>query len=171
MEDKSQFVLTVGYALIGFATFIVARMLLQEQETRAAQENLEDLRNRKASNPLVKLLRPFFTQYVVPILRGKPFWDNKRKIYRRKLITAGLGDELTSDEFIAFKLILIVFFPIVTGAMRAMDVYDFTWPMILGSGVAGWFYPDLWTSSRITSRQKQIRKAMPFIVDLLALSC
>ena len=112
MEDQGQIVIYAAYILIGLATFIVARMLLEEQESIAAQENLADLRDRQTSNPLVKLLRPIFTQYLVPVIRGKPFWDERRKYYRRKVIAAGIKDELTADEFISFKVLLIVFFPL-----------------------------------------------------------
>ena len=66
--------------------FIVARMLLEEQESHAAQENLADLRDRQASNPLVKFLRPFFTQYVVPMIRGKPFLGEDARILEEKLL-------------------------------------------------------------------------------------
>ena len=108
----SQLVLNAAYALLGLSVFIVVRMLVQEQESRAVQENLDELNDREASNYLVKITRPFFTQYVVPIIRGKPYWNKKRKVYRTKIISAGLKSELTPDEFIAFKLFLIIFFPI-----------------------------------------------------------
>jgi tight adherence protein C len=159
-----------GYVLAGAAAFLVSRMLLKEEETRAAQENLEDLKNRKASNPLVKITRPFFTQYVVPMVRGKTFWDEQRAKYKRKLISGGLKDELTPDEFIAFKLSQIVFFPIIFLVLRIMDVLVLDNIWLLSTGVLGWFYPDIWINGRIKKRQNQIRKSMPFIVDLLALS-
>ncbi len=168
--EKGQFVIYTAYFLVGLGAFLVARMLMEEQESRAAQENLADLRDRKASNPLVKLLRPFFTQYIVPILRGKPFWDSKRKEFRRKLIAAGLRDELTADEFIAFKILLILFFPIVGGFLNAGEFIDLAWYYVLASGIAGWFYPNFWVKGRIDKRQTQILRSMPFIVDLLALS-
>src|SRR4051812_17579611 len=168
--EHGQLVLNTAYFLIGFAAFILARMLVEEQESRAAQENLSDLRDRKASNPLVKLLRPFFTQYIVPMIRGKPFWDERRKTFKRKIIAAGIKEELTPDEFISFKLLLILFFPIVGGLLRAGDFIDLAWYYIVGSGIAGWFYPDIWVNGRIGVRQKQVIRAMPFIVDLLALS-
>ena len=168
--EKGEFVINAGYALIFLGTYILARMLVQEQESRAAQENLSDARDRKASDPLVKITRPFFTQYVVPLIRGKPFWDNKRKIFKRKLITGGLREELTPDEFIAFKLFLIVFFPIVGAFLKAGDFIAFEWYYIVGSGIVGWFYPNFWVNGRIAKRQQQILRAMPFIVDLLALS-
>jgi tight adherence protein C len=167
---RGQLVIYAAYALVGLATFIVAKMLLQEQETRAAQENLEDLKNRKSSSALVRITRPFFTQYVVPMVRSRPIYDNQRKVYRRKLISSGLKDELTPDEFIAFKFFLIIFFPIVGVVLRALDFMDISGLTILGSGVAGWFYPDFWINSRIARRQREVLRSMPFIVDLLALS-
>ena len=168
--ENGQFVINTAYVLIAIGTYILARMLLQEEESRAAQENLAELRDRKASNKLVKLTRPFFMQYVVPIIRGKPFWDNKRLIYKRKVISAGLKDELTSDEFIAFKLILILFFPIAGGALKAGGFLDVSAIYIFLSAIAGWFYPDIWVNGLIKKRQHQILRSMPFIVDLLALS-
>lgn len=167
--DK-ELVLYAAYGLIGFAVFLFARMILAEQESREAQENLEELGQRKASNGLVKITRPFFSHYVVPLLRGKPMWDSRRKHYQRKLVAAGLRDELTPDEAIGFKLFLIVFFPIVGGFLRATDLADVSTLLILGSGVIGWFYPDFWIRGRIQERQKAVLKAMPFVVDLLALS-
>lgn len=163
-------VLYAAYGLIGLAVFIVGKMLVQEQESRAIQDNLEDLNSRKASNVLVKLTRPLYTQYFVPMLRGKSFWDSSRSKYRKKIISAGLKNEITPDEFIAFKLSLIIFFPLVVGFMNSFELLDLSWYAVFGLGVAGWFYPDLWVYQRISSRRKEILNAMPFIVDLLALS-
>jgi tight adherence protein C len=168
--DRAEFVIYVGYALVFGVVFYLSRMLLQEQESRAAADNLDEMRNRDASNILVKFTRPFFTQYIVPMVRGKPFWDNSRKVYKRKIISAGLKDEMTPDEFISFKLFQILFFPIIFKTLDVLGMMDIAWWFCLLSAVLGWFYPDLWVNSRIAARQKQIIKSMPFIVDLLALS-
>jgi tight adherence protein C len=170
IQDTADFVLTFAYGLIGLGVFVVARMLLQEQENRAAQDNLAIGGERKASNGLVKITRPFFTQYVVPMIRGKTYWDNKRRHYKRRLIAGGLKEELTEDEFISFKLFLILFFPLVGGVLKAFDFLDVPAWLVLASGGVGWFYPDLWVRSRVQERQKLILRSMPFIVDLLALS-
>ena len=168
-QESSEFVLNIGYAFVGLAVFLVARMLMQEEERSAAQENLED-RGRRSSNPLVRITKPFFSQYILPKVRGKPSWDPKRKILKRKIVAAGLKDEITPDEFISFKMLLILFFPLVGAFLKAGDFIDVEWYYIVGSAIAGWFYPDLWLKLRIEDRQKRILKAMPFIVDLLALS-
>ncbi len=169
-QESSEFVLYFGYAFVGFAVFLVARMLMQEEERSAAQENLEEARGRRSSNPLVRITKPFFSQYILPKVRGKPTWEPKRKLLKRKIVAAGLKDEMTPDEFISFKLFMILFFPLVGTFLKAGDFLDLEWYYIVGSAIAGWFYPDLWLKLRIEERQKKILKAMPFIVDLLALS-
>ncbi len=159
----------IGYGLLGLSVFLTARMLLQEEESRAAEENLSS-RTQKSSNPLVAVTKPFFTRYFLPMVRGKNKWDKQRLIYKRKIISGGIKDEFTPDEFIAFKIFLILFFPVVGTALKIGDFLDLEVWQILASGAVGWFYPDLWVGSRIKSRQKEVRRAMPFIVDLLALS-
>ena len=159
-----------AYLLAGGATFIVALMLFKEEEARAAAENLDELGKRDASNPIVKITRPFFTQYVVPMIRGKKNWDNYRRHYKRRIVSGGLKEEFTADEFISFKLFMIFFFPLVGGFLNALEVLDLSGFVIVGLGGFGWFYPDLWINSRIKKRQLDIKKSMPFIVDLLALS-
>ena len=169
-SQSSQLVLYAGLAAVGISTFLIARLILSEEERSAAQENLADNRNRNSSSKLVQYTRPFFSQYVVPMVRSKPFWDGSRLNYKRKLISAGLKDELTPDEFIAFKFFLVLGFPLACLVLNAAGVSDLAWYTVIGSGVAGFFYPDFWVSGLIKQRQKQVLKAMPFIVDLLALS-
>jgi tight adherence protein C len=41
--------------------------------------------------------------------------------------------------------------------------------LVLAFTVLGYFFPDLWIRSKINSRQKQIRKAMPDALDLLTI--
>ena len=65
--EKGQFVLNAAYVLIFIAAYIVARMVVAEQESRAAQENLADLRGRKASNGLVKITRPVRASWDQPM--------------------------------------------------------------------------------------------------------
>jgi tight adherence protein C len=168
--DRGQTVVNAAYALVGLAAFILARMIVAEQESRAAQEQLAEARDRQNTNPLVKLTRPIFTQYIVPMIRGKKSFEKLRKKYKKGLVSAGLRGELSPDEMIAFKLFLIFFFPVLGVVLKYGDFLDVAWYYIVGSAGAGWFYPDFWMSGATQARQKEVLKAMPFIVDLLALS-
>ncbi len=168
--ERGQIVIYSAYILLGLSVFLLVRMLMTEQESRAAQENLEDLGGKKSSFPFAALLRPFYSQYLVPVVRGRPYWEKSRRHWRRQLIAGGVKDEFSPDEFIAFKLIFIIFVPLILGLLRAAELIDISMYMILGSGVVGWFLPGELLKRKVKDRQKKIRRAMPFIVDLLALS-
>ncbi|MEC7182553.1 MAG: type II secretion system F family protein, partial [Bdellovibrionota bacterium] len=97
----------------------------------------------------------------------------KRKIrdkYRQKLASSGLSDYLTPEDFLSFKLFLIVGFPILFLILRTFLEGD--WPLTLVPLVsfAGFVYPDMWINGKIDQRQKDVIMAMPFSVDMMALS-
>lgn len=169
-QDSLDFTYLAGLIGVFAAVFILAHMLMSEEMRSAASENIADLRDRKASHGLVKIARPFITQYVVPMIRGKAMWDKHRIRYKRMLITAGLSEELTPDEFISFKFFLILFFPIALLALNRAGLMDISLLWVFVSAIGGFIYPDFWAKSLIQKRQKEILKSLPFIVDLLALS-
>ena len=170
ISDYSNLVLYAGYILIAGSVFIISSIVFTEQENMSAQENMREIDGNKTSNPLVRLTRPFFTQYIVPSIRSRPKFDKTRLKYRRKIISAGLKDEITADEFIAFKVLLVVVFPIIGGMIRASSLYDLSGAIIAALPIVGFFYPDIWVGGRIKGRHKQVIKSLPFVVDLLALS-
>ena len=146
------------------------RMLLSEQENMSTQENMRELDGKKTANSLVRMTRPFFAQYIMPAIRGKQRFEKMRVKYRRKLISGGLKEQLTADEFISFKILLIVFFPLIAGVIRALGFYEVpSIAFFLLPGV-GFYYPDFWVNGLITVRHKSVIKSLPFVVDLLALS-
>jgi tight adherence protein C len=170
LSEYRDFVLYAGYALAGLATFLFTHMLMSEQENMSAQENLRELDGKKTKNQLIRLTRPFFSNYILPSVRGKKSLEEWRTKYRRKVVSAGIKDEITADEFIAFKILLIVFFPIVAGLLKAGGFLDADPWVFMVLPVVGFFYPDLWVDSIIKVRHQQVLKSLPFVVDLLALS-
>ena len=168
--EKGQLVINAAYLCVFLGAFLLGRMMMAEQESLAAHENLTDSRDRKASIPLDKIARPFYLHYLVPVVRGKPFWDARRKYYKRRIVSSGLRDQFSPDEFIAFKLILIIIFPLLCGVLKALDLVDLPAWGILATGLVGWFFPDFVANQLYNERKKQVLRAMPFIVDLLALS-
>lgn len=162
--------LLVAYGFIFAGVYLMSRMVFHQEETRSAGQLLgEEQKNRKASNVVIKYSRPFFSRYVVPVVAGLKI-DNYRKTLKRKLIAAGMSEEFTPDELFSFKLFLIIGFPIFTLAANYLAEFDLSWYFYPLVSVFGFFYPDLLLSQAMKQRQKDVRRAMPFIVDLLALS-
>ncbi len=166
-----------GILLIGLAALMISIQIFQDEDSFRAQEQLEDQEQavgKKGAQPnhgiVIKYSRPFFKRYVTPIVQGMKSKKNIKEKYKRKLASAGLQDYMTTEDFFAFKLFLILGFPVAFFAIRTF--LEETWPLSMIPVVAavGFFYPDIWIRGKIQQRQKDIVSAMPFAVDMLALS-
>lgn len=161
-----------AYIALGLAIYFIVRTVFSDEEKRSAGRQLGNYRADApdAGNVVLKYSRPFFSRYIVPIVEDLKI-DDTRKMLKRKLASAGLTESLTPDELYSFKLFLIVGFPFLMGFMRVawdMEIPLYAFPIAM---IIGYFYPDkIWLSSVIKRRQDDIRRAMPFVVDLLALS-
>lgn len=164
----------MAIALIGIAVFIVSNAMFSEEETYKASEKLDDDENKgnelKSQGVVLKYSRPFFRRYVSPIVMGMKSRQKIKDKYKRTLASAGLNQIFTPEDFYAFKLFLILGFPIVFLGVRAFLEED--WPISFTPimAVIGFFYPDIWIKGKIQRRQAEVMAVMPFIVDMLALS-
>ncbi len=172
--EGAMFLYWTALILIGLAVFLIAKTIFQDEDQFQAQEKLDDSKNQTDDiakhGIILRYSRPFFKRYFSPIVSGMKNKKRFKEQYRRKLAAAGLTNVLTPEDFFAFKLFLIVGFPILFMAIRAF--MEETWSMQLIPVLAcfGFFYPDFWISGKIQQRQKDIIRAMPFCVDMLALS-
>jgi tight adherence protein C len=164
-------------ALIGLSVYLIAIKIFTSEEQFKASEKLEEAEGRTSKDRdasagfVLQYSRPIFKRYISPIIANM---KNKKKIrdqYKRPLASAGLTDELTPDDFYAFKLFLILGFPILFLMIRAFLEMD-DWPLTLAPvmGIVGFFYPNLWIDGKIKERQKDVLMNLPFVVDMLALS-
>lgn len=161
-----------AYIALGVAIYFMARTIFSDEEKRSAGRALGNYRADApdAGNVVLRYSRPFFSRYIVPIVEELKI-DDTRKVLKRKLASAGLTEALTPDELYSFKFFLIIGFPVLLAFMKfawEMDVPIYAFPIAM---IVGYFYPDkMWLSAVIKNRQEEIRRAMPFTVDLLALS-
>jgi len=172
-KSTSDFLLWSALILIGGVVLFITLSIFQEEEEFKAQEKVEE-GGAQADNTdhgaILKWSRPFFKRYVSPVVGAM---KNKKKIrekYKRGLASAGLSEYLSTEDFFAFKLFLIVGFPVVFIAVRTF--LEESWPLKLVPVLAlvGFIYPDHWIKGKIAQRQKEVVQNMPFAVDMLALS-
>lgn len=174
--EGSELIYVASFFLIGLAVFLIAMTIFKEEDQYKAQSTLEEAEednstNKKAANDFViKYSKPFFKRYFSPVVKGM---KNKKKIrekYKRTLASAGLSKELDPEDFFAFKLFLIIGFPVVFLFVRWF--LEETWPLsyVPIVSIIGFMYPDIWINGRIKKRKTEIMEKMPFIVDMLALS-
>jgi tight adherence protein C len=161
--------------LIFLAVYLVANAVFEEEDKFKASEKLEDagveiVKKEDIDGFVLKYSRPFFKRYFSPIVQNMRKKKDIKERYRRKLASAGLSKKMTPEDFYAFKLFLIIGFPVVFLGLRAF--LEETWPLSITPIIAivGYFYPDIWINGVIQKRQEKIIQGMPFIVDMLALS-
>lgn len=172
-KEDSPLLLYGALVLIFVGIFLIVRVFIEDQDKYKTQEALEEAENTtkpKNQAMFIKLTRPFYKRYFLPIVQSSKNKQGFRNKYRQKLANAGLTKEMSPEEFMAMKFFMIIGGPFVFLLVRYITEND--WPLTLTPvmGIVGFFYPDLWLSGMIKRRADEVLRAMPFIVDMLALS-
>lgn len=167
--DYRQVVYFGAFIATFFSVFLFLHVVLNEGEKNLVQENLSDNKD-KALSGFLKGIRPILINYFVPILRSKRQLDGLRASLRPKLISSGLKEFFSVEEFLALKFFLVIAVPLVLFILNLFKLLEVGWVVILLSSVGGFFGPDLWAHGLLKDRKKKVLNAMPFIVDLMALS-
>jgi tight adherence protein C len=159
--------------LIFVAIFLIVRVFMEDQDKYKTQEALEEAENStkgKEQAFFLKITKPFYKRYFLPIVQGSKNKQGFRNKYRQKLANAGLTKDMSPDEFMALKFFMIIGGPFAFLAARW--IMEATWPVSLTPvmGIVGYFYPDMWLDGMIKRRADATLRAMPFIIDMLALS-
>lgn len=120
---------------------------------------------------LLKILHPLLAAIATKIAEIKhPRVLAYKQSRRRLLVTADLLREITPDEFIAFKAVMMLLFPCMAHYLAT----------ILGKGLSGYSYfllmaggffaPELWLIELVKKRQRAIFRNLPYTMDILTLS-
>ncbi len=121
-------------------------------------------------SPLIAAMRPIFGLFV-PLIR----WIKVEK-YRdsidKKFITAGMAGAMTTDEFLAYKLLMAGAFWVLFVKLFAAVIVGWEVPFYVQIAAAafGTLFPDAWLGGQVTDRQESIRRSLPYVLDLLTLS-
>jgi tight adherence protein C len=160
--------------LIGLACLIIAAMIFQDESQFKASEQLDDKASKgkpaKNYGIVLKYSQPFFKRYLTPAISSMKGKKKIKEKYKHRLAVAGLTEDLSSEDFFAFKLFLIIGFPIVFLFLRTFLEEDWPLSYVPIVAVVGYFYPNIWVRGLIDQRKKNILIALPFSIDMLALS-
>ena len=137
---------------------------------------LADGRKQERNLPLLfRLLLPL-TPNVEGLFKKRAFETVREKI-RRRLISAGFEGLLSPAEFLSLRILLPVVFGVfwilsVILAIRVAPAFlRKTAPALYIFGPLWlYMYPALWLSRSLKSRHSSMRRALPFVLDILTLS-
>ena len=138
---------------------------------------LADGRRKERRLPLAfKLMLPLAPN-LTPLF-AKPYFTKPRDKAAKQIISAGYDSLLSADEFLALRML----FPLLAGPLWVLfvraaavagnvDLLLKLQPALAIVGVLWLFiYPSAWLRRAVLSRHNEIRRALPFVLDLLTLS-
>jgi tight adherence protein C len=163
----------IGALFIGGALFYVLYTTQKAAETSSAEERL----NIEWGSDEKRFVPPFYLRLTKPLLQGgyvsvaSGLWSNASlAAYKKKLVTAAMIRYVQPEHFVAAKFYMALFATIFSALMYFFaETPPPPW-VIIGMPLLAFFLPDIDLNSRVTSRQFDCRLAMPYVVDLLALS-
>jgi len=138
---------------------------------------LADGRRKERQIPLIfRILLPW-TPNFFPLIR-RPVFERKRNRIQADIVSAGFSGLLTGEEVFALQLLYPLVFaaPWVLFVMYAMAVAPGEFLPKLAKffyafgPIWMFLYPALWLNRMLRVRHTQIRRALPFVLDLLTLS-
>lgn len=178
------------WIIIGVVVVIgaIALVVVGMRTASAAQDDRDPLMERLAeytergelvSLEQLELEQPFAERVLVPVLRKIGEFSTRftpQKVLeqtRMKMELAGNPVRIDPSTFLASRFVVAGLFG---GFLTLIFVISPTsWSVgrmilvILVMTVIGFWFPQLWLQSKINSRQKEIRKAMPDALDLLTI--
>ena len=176
-------IIIIGAIVLIAALAVIAvsfRRDAQGQDDDPLQARLAEFiqRGDVASLEEIELSQPFSERVIIPVIRrigefSARFTPQKAiQDTARRLELAGNPWPIDAATFLAIRFILAV---VLAGFLVAVVLISppsnpsDNFMYIGGAAFAGFYLPHLMLSSRITRRQKEIRKAMPDALDLLTI--
>ncbi len=175
--------------LILFAIVVVGAIILviiglqnpQGSDEAALQARLEELskRGEQVDHEKLELSQPFTERIIYPVarklgelaIRFTP--QNALQSISKKLELAGASQQFDPSLFLFAQLFCAGLFGglIILVFSLKENPLPFSQSLLYGLGFAiiGYFFPQLYITSKITARQKNIRRAMPDALDLLTI--
>ncbi len=161
--------LYLGLFLAGTATFwIVYSLFTASQESKSLSWATGD-EPKKSKSPLINISRPLVHQFTIKYaLRFKS--EKMRKDIDYKIVTAGMEEEISVDEFIGLKLFWGVLFPVLIVLLNFALQLGYPTAILVMLSPIGYMLPDFHARAEKNKRMKSVVIDLPFFIELLALS-
>ncbi|MBY0372165.1 type II secretion system F family protein [bacterium] len=158
----------IGIMICGGGVFYACRNLLSGELEGAAASRLE-VAGKQTKNALLRMSRPIYAPLIMPYTTKFEAVEWRKK-WKRKIISAGLEDELDVDDLMAFRVHLGLIVPSALLVYFLLTGTNISWWLIGFMMIGGYFYPTMWVNGTRSRRQFEIQLQLPFVIDLLTLS-
>jgi tight adherence protein C len=170
----------LGLLFVGAVVLVIIGLRYQDEDDPLQKRLAEFVESGKQANlEEIELSQPFAERIIFPAARKmgelvtKFTPQNSIQATAVKLERAGNPANIDPNVFFTFRLIGLALGPIIyyvsTISEEGSFIHDRGLLVALVAAILGFQIPSILLSSRITRRQKEIRKAMPDALDLLTI--
>jgi tight adherence protein C len=163
------FILLCGLGLAALSVYLFCTAIFTNNTDAEALAWASGNEPVKSKSPLINICRPLvhnFTLQHAAKVKSEAF----RKKVERKLLTAGLSQELNVDEYIGLQILWGFMMPAALMVMNFALQMGFPWYFCIGLGFLGWAYPSFYCTTQKKKRYVAVVIDLPFFIDLMALS-
>ena len=152
-------------AAIGAAVLLLA-FAIGSLALRVRARDLRHLGTAAETEPLIAQLRPLFSR--LAFIAGALPQPAYRAWAQRMLMQANLAQEWTPELLLSVKLALALAMA-VFGVPVALALH-IPWFLPAFGTIVAYFVPDVMLYAKAGERQDTLRKSLPFVIDLIAVS-
>jgi len=167
--DVEMLLLILGIASGSYAIYLITRVVLGDNSDASSLAWATGDEPAVSDSPVINFSRPLVHNFT--LVHAKKI---KSEAYRAKISesikTAGLSRELNPDEFIGLQILWGLMFPLALIFFNFALSLELPVMWILGFGLLGFAFPNLYVSDHKKKRNHEILTDLPFFVDLLALT-
>lgn len=163
MDVESTLLYTAIFSAVALAIFGVVATSL-----RVRARDLRHLGTAATQNPTLNAMRPILER--MAYLAAQLPQHGHRAWAREKLRQANLIQQWSPELIETMKLLCSIAMITLSFLLCQMWGLGTPWLVLLGLACIAYFIPDIMLWSRASGRQEGIRKSLPFVIDLLAVS-
>lgn len=149
-----------------------ARLAMFAERARSLEElELEQPFTERVIRPMISRTARLMTWFL-PGKKGKAVNDPSLGRIQKKLLLAGNPNNLSPNDFLGILGLSMVGMSGLVFLMMGLagaDMITSIFLAVVGLGI-GYYMPNVWLTSKIRARRKEIERAMPDALDLLVIS-
>ncbi len=123
----------------------------------------------KSKSPFVNFSRPLVHNFTLQHALKLKIPDYRKRV-EKKILTAGLSQEINVDEFIGLQILWGMMFPVMLIILNFALQLGYPFPLMIGVGLFGVYFPHLHCAQNRNGRSLSAVQDLPFFIDLMALS-
>src|SRR5689334_18472439 len=159
------FILCCGLGLAALSAYLLAQAIFTNNTDAEALAWASGNEPVKSKSGLINFSRPLVHNFTLQHAQRIKRAAYREKI-RRRLLTAGLSQELNEDEFIGLQILWGIFFPSGLAIMNFALQMNLPWIVLPFVALLGWYFPNIYARQQRQARYVAVIIDLPFFIDL-----